>query len=352
MWSIKAPIVVALMGLLSASSSIAQVATNACAAVYSNSVSQQTDLERDFNYNRYVFDRYCNSDGTTKSFSLDTAGEAIIQGIPFKGTLGIKDSSSRVTAFCRQYADFENSSEYVNYKSVTPNVDALRSFNDCLSLLDQGIEVTHVYDNKTPDIATIRIAFDPSQRKVVLSSVQTSGGLDCSSNDVASKSAILNGKKSYNLKRTTIISCRRPAKPKYGGQAFLPAGVQLGLNSLTYDMTLPQEGINGPVLVSEGQAQIDKLNALLGQSNQQVAIAQRQWDKKTVTVGHIYRSSGRWEPPGGKGWLFIGCSDPNAYLDAVCKAPNGSRDIQTVYSFSGGACGNSLYAVTCVTPGS
>jgi hypothetical protein len=335
--------------MLATGGSIAQV-PNVCATVYANAVTTRTDYERDYSYNEYVFNNYCNADGSTRNFNLDTAGEAIIQGIPFKGSLGITDPKTQWSSFCQKYADFKSTAEYVSFQQIVPDTAALRSFNDCMYLLQQGIEVSHVYDPETPDIATIRIGFDPTQRTVKLSSIAVSGNVDCSTNDLASNPVLLKGNKAYKLKGTTLITCsRKPAAGYGGGQSFLPAGAQLGLNTLTYSMTMPAEGINGPALVSEARAQRIHLEQALAAAEKNLATAKKRWDGKSVKVGHIFRSSEHWQPGGV---LFIGCDNAANYYDRICPAPPGTlRQVDTVYSNHGGVCGHTLITVTCIKPG-
>jgi hypothetical protein len=348
MRSFGTPIIIVAIAFLT-SSTVAQT-TNACEGVYANAVTHKTTLQRDFTYNEFIFDKYCSADGSTKSFSLDSAGEMAIQGIPYKGSLGIKDSKQRLQTFCREYAGFKQTTDYLNYKNIDPDQGALKSFNECEALLQQGVEVTHTYDPQTPDIATIRVAFNPASSKVVLSSLQTSGDVNCSTNDIEPKALILTNKRRYSLSRTTLISCKRGAASSYGSKSYLAGGVQLGLNSLTYSMVLPDEGILGPTHVAQAQKQIADLQAALNAANTSLQSSQRQWDGKVVKVGHIIRSSfwGRGLP----NILFIGCADPATYYDSICTVPaNGLRQADTVFSTGGGSCGSTLVTVTCVTPG-
>jgi hypothetical protein len=347
------------LGLISSSTSLAQISSS-CAAVYADAVASKNRFSRDFNHNEYAFDRYCDSNGNRKSFSLSSSDEAIINAIPFKSTLGISASSERLSQFCRDYRSHMNTSEYVTTSQIIPDVSALRSFNQCMALERLGINLSQSYSPLAPKIVTAQISFDPTQTNLILSSVGYSDNIsECSTNDINVNGGkiTLDGAKAHNLNRTTLITCRRKSTPDYGGEGFRPAAVQLGLNSSIYTLEFPSEGIQGPVLVSEAQSRISNAEAAekaaISEAQRAIESAKKRWSNKKIEQYYIFRSSSAIAAvtryPQAR---HIGCGDAAADAKAnFCKKPGDELFLKQAFSHSGGTCGNTLFTVTCIRPG-
>ena len=94
-------------------------------------------------YKNSVFDKYCQRDGSIRSSSSDVSLDIVVAEIPLGFSSEGTSSEERVSSFCRDYAStYASASDAIDWseKVVTRAYD---SFDQCVALAAQGIQLRH-----------------------------------------------------------------------------------------------------------------------------------------------------------------------------------------------------------------
>jgi hypothetical protein len=330
-------------------------AQSSCAAVYAGATSNMTATERDSAKYDYAFSRHCESNGTVKSSSQS---QDLSVEIPDYVEFGWKGSQAEalqvMQKFCKtQQASYASADRYRSLTN-TVVVAALNSFNQCIALERNGINMTHT-SNATAVV--ISGNFDPSKTRVEVQSVRydaTAGRCETTSISPPKVTRVSDKMNAFRPRRAFTISCGRIGTATQSGETKYPRfEILVATNYGAYSVTMLPEDVQGYDLASESRRLVARaeaqVQALRGEMAQNIAAEQ------TKTAAALSRRAILYNYVQGDGWA-VPCPAPQnrptalEYMTQICGArelqppgPNSGAGIA-----SGGGCGVTAVAFACI----
>ena len=234
-------------------------------------------------------------------------------------------------------------------------VASLNSFNQCLSLQNRGIRLTHQEQppqsvlifgeltNSVTNASLDALTYDP---KAV--SCRSTG---FSSNGEALK---LDGAKSYKITKNFTIECKRTPKINAGNTDFGRTAIGLSTSLGPYTIELMQDQLFGFATASQAKANYEKVVserdtaiAAKKSADAKAATLQKRIENASVEIAVV--STGEYSPPMTTYFqprLYCG-TNVEAHARSVC----GERRAKThlVANHGGNKCGYSYYVVSCLS---
>jgi hypothetical protein len=131
-------------------------------------------------YLNSVFDRYCESSGSTKSSSFGLGLDTVVKAIPLNFTGNFSSNEEAIKNFCRNYSSLSaGRSDKTSYQEKIVQ-RAYESFDQCVSLAQTGVIVRH----SVRSLENIDFYVAPGfSRPVTIKGVKASGNIECRGQD-------------------------------------------------------------------------------------------------------------------------------------------------------------------------
>jgi hypothetical protein len=358
--------------------STAYAEPSGCFAAYKDNVANVVTSERESAQNSAYYEHYCGSDGSVDKSTLGVNLGATIQEIPYTFALNHGTDDEKMSSFCQTGKNTNGFKSQSSDFSRTIVLGAQQNLNSCLLLDKSNITIAYTYtpsrlvtitgnysppliNGSYPEAFLNRLIYDPTR-------------ITCSSNSFHNPS-MFGGKnidktaKPQKINGAFSIECERiPDKKKVNGEDYYP-DVQISTSivgggmavSAPFTISVPAVENYGPTLSTDYQAKLELLrkqiadadlakaqalqNAALLQG--QLAAAQAQLASAHVTrTAAVVRSD---QDIPGDVLTRIGCSDSaEAWAGRWCPADTTEHHVEATGSVGGGACGFSVYAVSCL----
>lgn len=227
-------------------------------------------------YLNTVFDKYCETRGTTKEDVFSIGLDAVVAAIPFKFTLGSSDKKQSMRNFCKEYSSYAASRSDTSRRDEHIVGRAYDSYDMCVSLASQGVKMSH----KVRSLEYLDFFIAPAVgRPVVMNGVETSDNIKCSgknSDSFFSSAKELTRGSRIIVKRTPLnIVCRRTGKAGKDGVVY-EEGVVTLLTDIqpygNYGVVLPRDSRLAENKASELQAAIENQAAALAKIQNSISV--------------------------------------------------------------------------------
>ncbi|MDQ2084147.1 hypothetical protein RA307_28500 [Xanthobacteraceae bacterium Astr-EGSB] len=224
------------------------IAQTDCSMVLTRAL-REYDIQSDSSaYLNSTFDNLCTASGETRNRTIDIGVEAVIKAIPIKFTGGATDVRTAATNFCKTYkADTTATSTSSRYRETVAQ-RAYQSFDNCVSLSQQGNLVTH----EVLSIEKVQIFLRAGIAKPVeLRGVDMTQNIKCSG-AVDGKLVTYSQDTSAQTDKSMTINCTRAPRQMAGGEMVFDEGtIALDIALGRYAIFLPRD-----TKLSEDQASI------------------------------------------------------------------------------------------------
>lgn len=319
-------------------------AEDTCQAVYLNAtrdIDVQTKINQQLDY---VYDRYCNKDGSKQTFNMSDAVGVIFDDLPFNFKSSKGATNERSSEFCKAYSSQRYVNDrYFHYRNEV-QVAALNAFNQCIALRKQGIEISYSPNGVVG--GTINGKFQDRQTTLVVNSVLYDKELvNCtlSSSDFKSAQKI-DDKKPIPVNHNFTVTCRRTPKKESGKVYYPETDVRMDTSSGGYSVHFEGDALNGFYLANEARAKYDEGQRNLEQSKKSEASLLQRLKSVRATV-HLFATGQDAEIP---------CESANAaaieaYTRKVCG--NGIPSLNDRGISGGRKCGYHYFALACIDTG-
>jgi len=337
-----------------------------CAGVYANStrdvgVSKRTSIEAD-----NIFDKYCRSDGSSNSFSLDYAESVIFDGIVSDMKLGVGTQSQKIEQFCKIY----KKSTYTDYQSYEYNnkvvVDSLYLFNQCIAIEKSGLNIEHEVIGQ---FAQINIQRGTAEAFTINAIGIDETMIDCVLNVGLNSQKITSSFRPVKVSdsNATIMCTRKNKAPNTDGSSYPPTDIIISVSNKSYSLHMQGMGVYSltemPLvskILSSMKDEVDLSKERLAESEKRIADAESkiQTLQNRTYIAYAYATSDRkYDYEGWFDWVDSIKGQDNALrvsnaVDSRCASQNGKR----VYLFKAaggprGGTGYSYWLAVCEYPG-
>lgn len=239
LWSISCPtIVMAQVGLF-----------DQCRTVITDGLKEYSIKTDSSAYLNTVYDKYCESGGTTKSQNFGLGLDAVVKAIPVKFTANYGSTEEAVKNFCKNYESLASGrSDQTQYQEKIVQ-RAYQSFDQCIALAQTGVVVRH--EVRTLEQVDFFVAPGFS-RPITIKGVNTSDGLSCTGQDPNDLKKDSPAKKfdlstRLELKDNKVLNlvCLRAGQPDQDGNMIFREGVVTLLTDISpngnYAAFLPRD---------------------------------------------------------------------------------------------------------------
>lgn len=344
-------IVLGVVLFAAAQSASAQV--QECVRVYYDATRDLVVDQRNQLLAREVFDTYCESNGSVRQSSGSITGE-IFDILNFD--VGGSTASESTSQFCSTYAESFLAADNSYALRTGPNVDALRSFNDCVRLAREDLLVYHT--DSHPISASVLIRVLNNDLEPTLEAIEYDPlALTCYTGPKETSSPVL-GIIGQQIEDELTVVCERIATQGVGIVRYQRTPVTVTTSQGQYSFVLQADGqYSSLALLSDADAQIQSLQSensqLLDQVVNLTLQLQTNDEYSVFVVG-----------PGLTGALAmlpkyvrrVGCLRPQAVQDAViaeqmrlaCEPGYEPSLIGEVSHAGGGACGQTAVQINCI----
>jgi hypothetical protein len=341
--------------LFATAASSQALAQHDCRDVYVNAVRNVSADHQISGVKRQYFATYCAASGdlrdSARGIDLRIPIREIVVG--FSGSE--RDAEIAMREFCRTQSQVQTEvSESSRWRDEVV-VDALSSFNACVSLAQKGLNVFHV---PSAFALTFEFDFDPTRTRVEFEGISynhaegecSSSGFSTEVNGRRARTRIDESTPGQSMPRHFSIICERPQATRGVGVAKGRLSVSVSTNQGTYTAVLPgdppPESPCEPRLRSCRDA-ADDLNRELANRQQSCDLRLRQIEERPF---HLVRQ-GQNAMGGASEHVPCPGSGGNVaqYAASVCGQgrPHGLRRMG---AHRGGACGYTYYIFSCLPP--
>lgn len=305
---------------------------DACTAIITSGLKNYS-IKSDSNYYLdAVSDKYCESNGTSKSSSIGIGIEAVVKAIPVSFTGNYSSSQQAMSNFCRAYSSTAvGRSSSDSYKETIVS-RAYDSFDQCIAMAAQSVVLNHAV--RSEEIVDFIIAPGFSH-PVRINGIQAPENIACygilpkseSSPPVSSTATLFDKNTTVNLTNNDTLSlgCKRTGKPNVKGDMVFDEAVITIFTNLVpkgnYSVFLPKS----TRLFSDAAEELDrKISTLIAASasmGTRLSSVNARFSKVRMQLTCTPRGNfPLGEPP-------------------ACPANFSDTGGKTVYSVSGGCCG-------------
>ena len=302
---------------------------------------------RDFQEYDYVFDNYCERDGSTININMDTKVGVIIDDLPINFTSNNSSKEEKLKSFCKNYSSVRFvSNRYVSYKNNV-QVAALQEFNECIDFLARGIAfeanqigrsagtISGTFKNRTTDLYVNAIVYDSSLLTCNISSEDIKPSPD------------LSKRESFRVNKNFAVTCNRIVQIDKDRPYFPPADVRIETNEGGYYAHFEGDALNGFYLATDAKQKYETAIAERDKAVNGIVTLLDHANKANIRVFRFYNGD-----PGGDSSLTgarLNCGDVKARAAANC---GGSRyflsGVPGMTGMSGGRCGYDYFNVACL----
>ncbi|MGR9185824.1 hypothetical protein ACU8L2_23655 [Rhizobium leguminosarum] len=334
------------LGMLSFFGLVNAAAEDSCRSVYQNAVRDIAIETKTYQELDYVYDNYCERDGTKRNINIDTTVKVLFDEIPFGLTSNKGATEERQREFCRLYSSQRYVfGRYVSYKNDV-QVAALQQFNQCLDMETRGLAfassqvglsdgtISATFRNRTTALVVNAVVYDD---KLLACSI---------SSDDLKNPPDLAERKAFAVKTNFTVSCKRVVQNENGRSYYPPADVRLETNEGGYSAHFEGDALNGFYLASDAQKRFDEATKAREVAEKNVETLVSNIDSANVRTYRFYNGD-----PGGDAPMTgprLNCGDVNAHAAKLCG--NGKVFIKNLLGRSqpGGRCGYDWYTVACL----
>ena len=344
--------------MLSTLGVMAQTPCDNCVEVYRVATRNLQINEASYSSLNTIFDDYCENSGELKKSRSSTGLDAVVQQIPIGFTQKEGNSTERMKKFCRSYSNVRYSTAASSALKDFVVVDALKAFNDCMSICNRGVVVTHAASTLE---STFSFQFS-SNILYKLQGVQTGRQIECTTqNPETGKLIKLDKGTRLEFSENFSAFCNRiPVVDDVSGRQYFPrTSVTFASNHGSYSVVFPEENILEEQLASIIERRLTGLESRVSHINQSLSENHMEItnrvnnmsndlngfrDRLNVKVFKIMR--GEHSSQAHPNWVSIGCGDPHEYMRQQC--PGQTVVLNMIYQRSGNRCGYTYYVATCV----
>lgn len=330
-------------GLILLAVSTAAAAQSTCQAVYSDSVRNVDAYTRVLSEQSSTFSDHCESNGALKSSSTGLDLTIPVKGIVV-GFSGTRDEASqRMQQFCKSHAASLNRFDGTYQLSNKVVVDALKSYNQCISLEGKRISITHV-STDTRNLV-VRVSLNPALDVLTLNSVQFDTKAATCRTNIAGDGApqtIDSNFAQVTAKGPFSVACERIAAKNAAGDEYFPRlELLLDTNHGAYTVAMATEGMYGYDTANTTRQRILADAQEKASLNQQVANLTRKMNNPIIVVQAVEQGQG----------ARLACPQNGGRVEDVvasmCKGI-ASKPV-AVAGRSGKRCGYTVHAWSCTT---
>jgi hypothetical protein len=357
----------ATAGLVAALAVPAFGSERSCASVYLHSVANVQIEARENTERSFVFNLYCEQNGEMRSAAGGGSFSFPIKGIPISLSAEGSFSESQMREFCRvgHEQNFFQSAEFGYNRFVSEA--ALRSFNDCISIEQRQVRITH--EVTPPDGLTIFVELSDARQTGYLNSLDYNPEqMTCTTAAFSEtgEAETLNGSMRREIRggMTFHISCRRIPQI-WGGAAHYPqANFLIGTSWGSYAVPLPGDTHYGFELASHARAMHAEVVERLSEAQRERDTAARRAadaearaaaDRRlaNLSVFRVVQGDNRtvahdfYEPCAIHG----GANNVNTreYMTPLCRSREMTYQSHRLANVHAGrGCNHSIYALICV----
>jgi hypothetical protein len=250
-----------------------------CKSIVTDGLKEYSITTDSSAYLNSIFDKYCDSSGSSKSTGIGLGLDAVVKAIPIKLTGNYSSNEEAIRNFCRDYASVSvgRSDKTVYQERIVQR--AYESFDQCLALAQTGVVVRHTVRS----LETLDFFVAPGfARPVTIRGIKTSSNIECQGQDPTSQDP---GAHRFDLStrikvqdnNTLNISCTRTGRQGSSGEVVFDEGTvtlmtDIGPNG-NYGAFVPRDARLAEDQASSIKRQIDSLEQRLESVNKQLTAA-------------------------------------------------------------------------------
>ncbi|MCK1354633.1 hypothetical protein IVB56_27185 [Bradyrhizobium sp. CW7] len=326
--------------------SFAQIDTS-CRDVYMNATRDISQEVRDFQEYDFVFDRYCERDGSSRKLDIDTKVGIILDDLPINLTSNKSAREDKLKEFCKNYSSQRFvSNRYVTYKNDV-QVAALQQFNECIDFQTRGIAfssaeigltagtISGQFKNRTTALVINAVVYDDK----LLTCTLSSGDINVSPD--------LTKRQAFPVKENFSIACQRSVQIDRDRPYFPPADARIETNEGGYSAHFAGDALNGYYIATEAKQKTEAAIAERDKAAASLATLMDHIGKANVRVYRFYNGD-----PGGDAPLTgprLNCGDVNGRAANFCgKSKFFVSGVPGLTGLRGGRCGYDHFNVACL----
>lgn len=260
--TMRVVVVAALCGLICGSTALGQ-ALDPCGVIITSGLREYRIGTSSDAYLNTVFDRFCETSGTTRSQGGALGVEFPLKSIPVSLTGNYSSSEEGYRTFCKTYASrtTTNSSRYTYEERIVEK--AYETYAQCRALSVSGVSISH----NTLDRATVSINLRAAVGKPLeVRGLRTSQGITCSGISPDGKPVSYTPSTVVRTTDYLRINCSREPRTRQNDTKVFDEGtIQVGLNAEPggYDVYLPRDEFVPEVSAMEIQKRLATIDTHL-----------------------------------------------------------------------------------------
>jgi hypothetical protein len=250
---------------------------DSCKTIITDGLREYSITTDSSSYLNSVFDKYCDSSGSTKSSGIGFGLDVVVKAIPIQFSGTYSSNEEAVRNFCRNYSSLSaGRSDKTSYQERIVQ-RAYESFDQCIALAQTGVVVRH----KVRSLTDLDFFVAPgSQRPVTLRGIKTSPNIQCSGQDPNSPNSaakVMDLSTRIKVKDSGVlnIACTRTGKTDTNGGIIYDEGTvtlftDVGPNG-NYGAFVPRDtrlAENQASVIAQQIASLDQRAATLATNHQ------------------------------------------------------------------------------------